>query len=150
MIVQKRYKGRFLKLLFCICTIISACSNDHDRRIAENINSEFEQTYLYVTKNMHIDIDLSKNLSNFRKSNKDAFTSIAYTWHSISVEACDLAYNRNKKASKSSYERLIQQSHKDNDHFIKVTDSQRKCLAKIYFDNWSNINKMLSLSFSRN
>ncbi|MDW3094491.1 MAG: hypothetical protein R8G33_02335 [Gammaproteobacteria bacterium] len=148
MTVQKKYISRFLKLL-CICFTISACSNGHDQSVAKYINSEFEQTYLYVSNNMSVDIDFSNDLSNFRKSNKDAFTSIAYTWHSISIDACGLASSSNKKESNSSYERLIQQSPIDKDLSIKMTDSERICLANIYFDNWSNINNMLKLSFSR-
>lgn len=148
MILQIRYSSCFSKLFF-ICLTISACSNEQDHSLAIYINSEFEQTYLYVSKNMPVDIDFSKNLTDFRTSNKDAFTTIAYTWHSISVDACSLTNHSNKKESMSSYERLIQQSPRADNHIREVTDSERICLAEIYYDNWSNINKMLTLSFSK-
>lgn len=150
--VQKRYKDWSLKLLLCVCLAIgiSTCSNEHDHNFAENINSEFELTYRYVSKNMPIDIDFSDNLSDYRTSNKDAFTSIAYTWHSISVDACGLANNSNRKTNTPSYEQLIKQSPTDNNNYEQLTEGERICLAKIYFDHWSNINDMLLLSFSKN
>jgi len=133
--------------LFFTCLAVSSCSNEHDREMAENINLEFELTYQYVVENMPIKSNYSKNFSIFKKNNKDAFTSIAYTWHSKSLDACELANGNIDESNKTSYERMIQNST-TNSHLSKtILDSERPCLANIYFDNWSNIQNMLSLSY---
>ncbi len=133
--------------VFLACLTVSSCSDEHNQEVVDNINLEFELTYQYVVENMPIDTNYSKDFSTFKRLNKDAFTSIAYTWHSISMSECELAVSSNRQSSGSSYERLTQKSS-TNSHLIKtIVDKERICLARIYFDNWSNIQKMLSLSF---
>ncbi len=137
----------FTSWLFFVYLAISSCSNDHNQEIAKNIDLEFELTYRYVITNMHTEIDYSDNFSVMKKNNKDAFTSIAYTWHMISLDECELKDSNSSKSNKSGYEQMINQSP-INDNLTKpIMDSERPCLAGVYFKNWSNIQNMLLLSF---
>ncbi len=144
---NKHTSKKLVQWLLFTCLAVSSCSDKHNREIAENINLEFELTYQYVVKNMPVEIDYSKNFSIIKKNNKDAFTSIAYTWHSISLDACKLTNGNSHESNKTSYEKMIQKSTTNNHLTKTVIDSDRLCLATIYFDNWSNIQNMLSLSY---
>ena len=43
--------------LLLIALAISSCSNEHNQEISDNINREFELTYLYVVENLPIKDD---------------------------------------------------------------------------------------------
>ena len=133
--------------LFFAYLTISSCSNDTNQEIAENINLEFELTYRYVVKNMPIKINYSDSFSILKKDNKDAFTSIAYTWHTISLDECELSDSNSHESNKNGYERMINQSPTNNNLSKTIMDSERPCLADVYFSNWSNIQNMLLLSY---
>ena len=133
--------------LLLLTLVISSCSNEHNQEIADNINIEFELTYLYVANNMPIKADYSDKFSTFKKNNKDAFTSIAYTWHKISLDACELNNSNSHNSNKTSYERMLNNSPSNSNLSKTVMDDDRPCLANIYFDNWSNIQNMLLLSY---
>ncbi|MFK7794476.1 MAG: hypothetical protein AB8B89_03930 [Gammaproteobacteria bacterium] len=137
----------FIGALFFSYLAISSCSNNHDQQIAENINLEFELTYRYVATNMAIEINYSDSFSSMQKNNKDAFTSIAYTWHKISLEECDLSDNSSYKSNKTGYERITNQSPPDNNLSKKIIKNERPCLAEVYFSNWASIQNMLLLSY---
>jgi|TARA_B110000238_G_C15946175_1_gene361167 hypothetical protein len=133
-------------LLF-ITLAISSCSNEYNQEIADNINIEFELTYLYVVENLPIKDDYSEKFFIFKKLNKDAFTSIAYTWHKISLDSCELNNSNSRKSNKTSYEKMLNNSPSNSNLSKTVMDTDRPCLANIYFDNWSNIQNMLLLSY---
>jgi hypothetical protein len=139
----KRLNSGFL--LFTLA--ISSCSNEHSQELAENINLEFELTYQYVIENKPVETDYSDKFSIFKKTNIDAFTSIAYTWHKISLDACELNYRNSRESNKTSYEKMINKSSKNNNLAKPIMNNERPCLGDIYFDNWSNIQNMLLLSY---
>ncbi len=124
----------------------STCSNEHSQ-LANNINLEFELTYQYVVNNKPVEINYLNDFSIFKKNNKDAFTTIAYTWHTISMDACELSNSSQRISDKTSYERMLSKSPTNSNLSKKIIDSDRPCLADIYFDNWANIQNMLLLSY---
>jgi hypothetical protein len=133
--------------LFFLYLAIASCSNEYNHDVAENINLEFELTYRYVVENMAIKVDYSSNFSNFKKRNMDAFTSIAYTWHTVSLDACELTVGNNRTSNKTSYEQITHKPPTNDNLPRTIDDDDRPCLAKIYFDNWANIQNMLLLSY---
>jgi hypothetical protein len=135
--------------LLLITLAISSCSNEHNQEISDNINREFELTYLYVVENLPIKDDYSEKFHIFKKHNKDAFTSIAYTWHKISLDSCELNNSNSRKPNKTSYEKMLNNSPSNSNLSKTVMDNDRPCLANIYFDNWSNIQNMLLLSYPK-
>tara|TARA_R110002096_G_scaffold308856_7_gene503348 strand:- start:1601 stop:2053 length:453 start_codon:yes stop_codon:yes gene_type:complete len=138
---------KHLTLIFFTCVAMSSCGNEHSREMAENINSEFELTYRYVVKNMSVETDYSDQFKMFRKHNKDAFTSIAYTWHKISLDECEITGESRNTSNKTGYERMINPSSRDSNFLRIITDDDRACLAEKYFDNWLNIQNMLRLNY---
>ena len=146
MTIKKSQKILVSSLLFVYLTM-SSCSGDHSQEIAENINIEFELTYRYVTVNFITQNDYSDHFTLLKKNNQGAFTSIAYTWHSISLSQCEINESNQRESKKSGYERMTNSSQTNDILSRKIKDSERPCLANIYFDNWSNIQNMLLLSY---
>lgn len=135
-----------LGLLFLSITL-SSCSNENNQNIADNMNNEFELTYRYVMEHMSAVGRDSKEFSSLRQKNKDAFTSIAYTWHSIATNECGLAESSTQQSNPSNYDRLTQKSPSNNYLAKPISNNERKCLANIYFSYWNEIQRMLSLSY---
>lgn len=132
--------------LFTVCILIGACSNEHNEQITEHVNLEFELTYRYVSKNLPINISYQNDFDTFKSMNRDAFTTIAYTWHSMSMKECELV-NTQSATQKSGYERMINDLDVDNYLLTNISNQDRPCLAQVFFDNWKSINTMLSHSF---
>ena len=133
--------------LFFTILIGSSCSSEQNQIIADNINLEFELTYRYVIQNMSAEGRDSNEFSSFKQNNNDAFTSIAYTWHSIATSECGLADSSKQNSKPSSYDRLAQKSPTNNYLAKSITNKDRACLANIYLSHWPDIQRMLSLSF---
>ena len=63
---------------------------------------------------MPTDSDYSEKFAQIKSSNSDAFTSIAYTWHSLALDACDETDTRSQAAAQTSYEKMLKQSPVDS------------------------------------
>ncbi len=133
--------------LMLICFMTSSCSSEHNQQLTENIQLEFELTYRYVVENMPTDSDYSEKFAQIKSSNSNAFTSIAYTWHSLALDACDETDTSQQTSTQTSYERMLKQSPVNSHLAKKIHASSRPCLAHIYFKNWLNIQNMLLLNF---
>lgn len=142
------YRHNSLKA-FLVIAIIAAvtCCDNHSDELIQNIHIEFEETYRYVLENMSVGSDHSDQLALLKHRNNAAFTSIAYTWHSLALKACSLAVGNMQNSSQNSYERILRQTHNDNVLGVEINHTSRACLSKVYFDNWSKIQDMILLNF---
>jgi len=124
-----------------------SCSNDQEQQTNKIITNEFELTYLYVATHLPIKNNLINNFQDYKKTNPDTFRSIAYTWHTLSINECNIN-QRSQPSQRSSYEQISKSSIESNEITIPISESERQCLANTYFEHWKDINKMLTRNFS--
>ncbi len=129
------------------CFFIGACSDSKQRQMQNDLLNEFIETYNYVTKNFSVSEDISSQFEHMKNSNSDALSTIAYRWHMLAQESCQLSNKSINKAQRSSYEKLLGENI-SNEWLIEVTSEEdRKCLADAYRSNWIQINRMLNFNF---
>ena len=132
--------------LLLVCFFLYACSDNYDSDQASVLKSEFEKTYQYTFDNMPIDINQSYSIDKLRKINSATLISIAYRWHSHATDLCSDKEQLKSSRPKSSYDKLTNQQNYTNEPILKTPDSSQKCHSFVFFDNWSEIQKMISFN----
>ena len=133
-------KAIFLSML------LFACSENYDSDQTKLLISEFELTYQHTIDNMPIDTSKSYSLEKLKKINSAALISIAYRWHSFATSHCSQVFEPKKPIKMSNYDKLASQQKSATISFSKIPDSSRDCHSLVFFDNWSEIQKMISLN----
>lgn len=134
-------------LILFIVTI--SCSENYDTDQSKLLKSEFEKTYQYTIEHMSIDIQQSYPIEKLREINSAALISIAYLWHSHASNLCSNNVKQETSRKLSSYDKLIDKQSSANISFAKTPDSLQNCHSLVFFDNWSEIQKMISLNIKR-
>ncbi len=131
---------------FILCIVTISCSENYDANQSKLLKSEFEKTYQYTFDNMPIDINQSYSIDKLRKINSATLISIAYRWHSHATDLCSDKEQLKSSRPKSSYDKLTNQQNYTNEPIHKTPDSSQKCHSFVFFDNWSEIQKMISFN----
>lgn len=138
----------FITTMFALVGLcMSACSNEGQHQMQIHLQNEFIETYTYVTQHYSVKNNLAVNFFNMKSINSDAFSSIAYRWHNLAIDECQISASKSSHSQRSSYEKML--SNKDNkQQIIEINNEEdRSCLAKIYRSNWEQINNMLIFNF---
>ena len=126
--------------------LLFACSESYDSEQTKVLVSEFERTYQHTIDNMPIDTNQSYSLEKLKKINSAALISIAYRWHSFAASHCSQNAEPKMPTKMSNYDKLASQQKSATITFSKISDSSRDCHSLVFFDNWSEIQKMISLN----
>ena len=133
--------------LIVTCRMNYSCTDSRQQQIQENIQREFVETYVYVTRNKHVEIDVSSQFETMKKINSDAFISIAYRWHNHALNTCQLSNSSDSQAFQSGYEKMLAEQTNAT-KLTKITNPKdRECVANIYFANWKEINNMFAHNY---
>ena len=133
-------------LLLCVAT--TSCSENYNSKQASLLKAEFEKTYQYTLMNMPIDTSQSYSFDELRNMNSAALISIAYRWHSYATDLCSSVDTPVIPSKKSSYEKLTDEKIFGDISITETSPSLQKCHSLAFFDNWSEIQKMISLNLS--
>jgi len=129
-----------------ICKLNASCSNDDKQSMQDYLQNEFISTYTYVTTNHPVENNMSSWFTHMNEVNSSAFNSIAFRWHNLAIDICEIYESNRTPSRKNSYEKLLEKNI-DDKQFIKITTQDRSCLANVYLSHWTQINNMLLLSF---
>ena len=140
------YRSIKLSRALFLSMLLFACSENYDSEETKVLLSEFERTYQHTIENMPIDTSKSYSLEKLKKINSAALISIAYRWHSFAASHCSQNAEPKKPTKMSNYDKLASQQKSAAISFSKISDSSRDCHSLVFFDNWSEIQKMISLN----
>lgn len=144
-------KFRPVKLItfFMLFILTISCSENYDASHSKLLKSEFEKTYQYTIEHMSVDTQQSYPIEELREINSAALISIAYLWHSHASNLCSNNAEQETSRKLSSYDKLIDKQSSPNISFSKTPDSLQNCHSLVFFDNWSEIQKMISLNIKQ-
>ena len=129
-----------------VSLLVLSCSNDHESGNGHSFETEFEKNYLAVAQ-LKIDHQQQTELTALKKSNFDAFRSIAFTWHSAAMDFCQQTARQEQFATpKSSYQQLLEADQQSTLNTIPIDSDTRKCIQVFFTRNWEKINAMIRLN----
>ena len=127
--------------------LILSCSSDHESGNDHKFETEFEKNYRAIAQQKTTNQQRLNELTALKKSNFDAYRSIAFTWHSAAMEACQQTVRREQFATpKSSYQQLLESDRQSTLNTISIDSETRECIQKFFTRNWENINTMIRLN----
>lgn len=129
-----------------ICSLLVACGDNNQQIMQDYLQYEFISTYQYTVANHSIEDDMSSKFERMKHVNPSALNSIAFRWHNLAVDTCELAQTNSTSSRLNSYEKISGKSI-GNEQLIEITYDDRNCLAKVYLSHWKQINNMLSLNY---
>lgn len=130
-----------------VSLLILSCSNDHESGNDRLFATEFEKNYRAVAQQKTTSQQHMTELTALKKSNFDAYRSIAFTWHSAAMESCQ---KRTAQAPvttpKSSYQQLLESNKLSTLNTIPIDGKTRECIQIFFMRNWDNLNAMIKLN----
>ena len=130
-----------------VSLLVLSCSNDHESGNDHSFETEFEKNYLAVAQLKTAHQQHQAKLTALKKSNFDAYRSIAFTWHSAAMKLCQQnARQEQYTTPKSSYQQLLEANQQSTLSSIPIDSETRNCIQLFFTRNWKEINAMIKLN----
>ncbi len=127
--------------------LILSCGNDHESGTGHLFETEFEKNYRAVAQQKTAIQHHLTELTALKKSNFDAYRSIAFTWHLAALETCQpTTRGQQFTALKSGYQQILEANQPSTLEPIPIDNETRECIQKFFTRNWEKINAMIRLN----
>ena len=139
---------RSIKLiaLLLLLAVTATCSENYNSRQADILKAEFIRTYQRTLLTLPTGTNQSYSIDELHHLNSAALVSIAYRWHSYARDICSNNDTPDTSTKQSSYDKLTTKNNFSDVNFTETPESLQNCHSLAFLDNWSEIQKMISLN----
>ena len=131
--------------IWFVVTCNSSCSNDHESESDTIFETEFEKNYREIANQNSTNRQYLDRLLTIKKSNFDAYRSIAFTWHSAAIKTCTTDAQRQRtEVPLSSYQQLLDANKPEGS--FPIDSDTRECIHAYFINNLESINAMINLN----